>query len=68
MMAYTITKQSGVSRGYIKSFQVDFRNEVDTLPVSPECQPGSDCIVSEDASVWLLNTEGNEWVELGGGT
>lgn len=66
-MSYTITKQSGITNGYIASYQVDTRDDVNTLPLSPDAKPGSDCIVIEDSSIWLLNTDGTEWKELGGG-
>lgn len=64
-MAYTVTKQSGVTNGYIASYQVDTREDIQSLPLAPEGKPGSDCIVIEDASVWLLNNAGTEWKELG---
>ena len=35
------------------------------MPISPEVKKGSDCIVLEDATVWLLNASGEEWQELG---
>ena len=66
-MAYTITKQGGVTKGYVTSFQVDTRDDIASLPISPEAMPGSDCIVIEDATVWLLSTDGVEWKELGEG-
>ena len=64
-MAYIITKQSGVTNGYLQSFQVDTRSDVLSLPIAPDCKPGSDCIVIEDGSVWLLNSSGEEWKEFG---
>lgn len=67
-MAYLITKQGGVTRGYVASLQVDTRADIATLPIAPELAAGSDCIVLEDASLWVLNTAGNEWVEFGGST
>ena len=65
-MAYNVVKQSGVTPGYIMSFQVNTRDEIEDLPIPPDAMPGSDCIVIEDASVWLLNSEG-EWKEMGEG-
>lgn len=65
-MDYVITQQNGIKTGYITSLQVNTRNEIDNLPTFPTVGYGSDCIVIEDASVWLLN-DGNEWKELGGG-
>ena len=62
-MAYIITKQGP---GYLSSLQADTRTDVETLPIAPEVSLGSDCIVIEDSSVWLLNSE-NEWQELGAG-
>ena len=62
-MAYVITNQKP---GYLKSFQVDTRLDVMDLPVAPETALGSDCLVIEDSSIWLLNSE-NIWKELGEG-
>lgn len=65
-MAYVITKQSGVTNGYLQSFNADKRKDIETLPVPPDCKAGSDCLVIEDGSVWMLNSEGI-WKELGEG-
>lgn len=62
-MAYVFVKQD---KGYLSSLQADTRSDIETLPVAPEVGLGSDCIVIEDSSVWLLNSQ-NEWKELGEG-
>ena len=64
-MGYIITKQGDRTNGYVTSFQCDTRDDIATLPISPEVKKGSDCIVLEDATVWLLNASGEEWQELG---
>ena len=66
-MAYSILSQGGVTGGYLQSFCVDKREDIETLPVAPDCKSGSDCLVIEDSTVWMLNTEGTEWKELGAG-
>ena len=62
-MAYVFVKQE---KGYLTSLQADTRADIETLPIAPEVALGSDCLVIEDSSVWLLNSE-NKWKELGEG-
>ena len=64
-MAFSITKTGDRITGYLTSFQVNTRDEISSLPTAPDCKPGSDCIVIEDASVWLLQQDGLTWGELG---
>lgn len=64
-MAFSITKTGDRVTGYLTSFQVNTRDEISSLPTAPDCKPGSDCIVIEDASVWLLQQDGLTWGELG---
>ena len=48
----------------IIEFAVDKRDEISSLPTDiKRAAPGSTCIVIEDASVWMLNSDG-VWVEL----
>ena len=41
----------------------DERSDIDNLPDTSEVSMGSNCLVIEDGSVWILNSE-DEWVEI----
>ena len=40
---------------------VDTREEISNVPT--DCEVGSSCIVLEDSSVWILNTQ-HQWKEI----
>lgn len=45
----------------IVQFTADTRSDIDTLPT--DCEQGSTCLVIEDSSVWMLNSQ-KVWVEI----
>lgn len=57
---YNYMAQGGDVSYNIVEFSADSRSDVDTLP---KCAAGSTCIVIEDSSVWMINSEGI-WIEL----
>ena len=57
---------SMVNASTYKEFVVDFLTEVPDLPTTPDkVSVGSKAVVVEDASVWMLNGQG-EWVDVSG--
>ncbi len=61
-MAISITKQQDKTYAYVTEYVADTVADVDTLPTT--AAPGSICIVIEDSSVYMLNTN-REWKKLG---
>lgn len=57
-----VTSTSGHVTYGLKEFIVDTRSEIDSLPI--DSVPGSSCLVLEDFSIWLMNSN-NQWIELG---
>ena len=79
-MAYWIQETGKNSNSSIRSFYCDYRSDVQKLPraginglsqeddnvSSKPCSHGSDALVLEDSSVWILGKDTNEWKEIGG--
>lgn len=62
-MAYDILKQGDHVTAYLKEFVVDKVADVKTLPTFPNCAIGSNCLVIENSSVYILGND-NEWHTL----
>ena len=76
-MAYWIDPNSS-NKGNCRSYLCDYRSDIDKLPrigiegaeqegntvASQPCACGSDCMVLEDSSVWILGKETNTWMEI----
>lgn len=78
-MAYWV-QETGTNHNHsnYKSFICDFRSDINKLPrveiegekqkgdtvSSAPCSFGSDALVLEDSSVWILSKELNEWQEI----
>ena len=60
-MGYKLYKNDNGYPGYHAEFVADARADIASLPT--DCEVGSSCIVIEDSSVWMLNTE-HVWTEL----
>lgn len=60
---YAATKTGGEITAYVMEFVVDNLSDIDTLPVSPKCAPGSSCLVLENSSVWILGID-NIWKQI----
>ena len=60
---FSIIKQSDNISPYVIEFVADTEADVEQLPTI-SAFPGSTCIVTENASVYILNNEKN-WVKLG---
>lgn len=53
---------SNLEAGVVE-IMADERSDIDNLPDTSEVSMGSNCLVIEDGSVWILNSE-DEWVEI----
>ncbi|MBQ4523349.1 MAG: hypothetical protein IJA10_10430 [Lachnospiraceae bacterium] len=76
-MAYWIDPNAN-NKSNCRSYVCDYRTDIDKLPrfqiegekqdndsvVSQPCLWGSDCMVLEDSSVWILGKNTNEWKEI----
>ena len=60
---YNVVKSSDNVAPYIVEYVVSTRADIDTLPVSPVCAPGSTCICIEDSRVWMFGDD-DIWHEL----
>lgn len=60
-MGYQLYKNDNGFPGYHEEYIVDTRMDMHTVP--RDCEPGSTCLVIEDSSVWVLNTN-HEWKEI----
>lgn len=56
-----ITRQGDTDEYGVISFVADFIDDIETLPI--DVRPGSSCLVIEDSSVYMLNTQ-KEWCKL----
>lgn len=77
-MAYWIQETNVGNNSACRSYLCDFRTDIDSLPrvgvkgqeqtgdsvSSQPCACGSDCMVLEDSSVWILGKETNTWMEI----
>lgn len=61
IMGFKLYKNDNGYPGYHAEFVADARTDIESLPT--DCEVGSSCIVIEDSSVWMLNTE-HVWTEL----
>lgn len=59
----SIREQSGRVSTYVTDFIADNIEEIEQLPVSPQCAKGSICFCIENKSLYLLNGE-NHWVNI----
>lgn len=60
---YTKLNQSGITTTHLTEFAVDRRADIAQLPTFPDIPKGSDCIVLEDSSVFMLGVD-NTWHEI----
>ena len=60
-MGYKLYKNDNGYPGYHSEYVVDTRAEMKDVPTT--CETGSTCIVLEDSSVWMLDTE-KHWKEI----
>ena len=60
-MGYRLYKNDNDYPGYHAEYIVDTLADMQDVPT--KCEVGSSCLVLEDSSVWVLNTE-KEWVEI----
>lgn len=60
---YATITTSGKTMAYVMEFVVDNLSDIDTLPIYPDCAPGSSCLVLENSSVWMLGTD-NIWKQV----
>lgn len=60
-MAYIITKNGDITQSSVVEICVDYRVDIEDLPTNYGV--GSDAIVLEDSSVWMLGND-FEWHEL----
>lgn len=81
-MAYWV-QETGKNNnsGNCRSFYCDYRSDIAKLPragikgadqkndtvSSTPCIHGSEALVLEDSSIWILGKDTNEWKEIGGG-
>lgn len=54
-MAYSSYQNSDNIVPYYMAFVADYLADVENLPI--DCAPGSQCIVVEDGSLWILNNQ-----------
>ena len=57
---YSIIKQEKVASGYYVEYVVDETDDIETLPIQPQCSTGSRATVIENGDVYVLNTKG-QW-------
>jgi hypothetical protein len=60
-MGYQLYKNDHGYPGYHSEYIVDKREDMVNVPTN--CEVGSSCIVLEDSSVWILDTE-HHWKEI----
>jgi hypothetical protein len=60
-MGFRLYKNDNDYPGYHAEYIVDTIDDMQNVPT--KCEVGSSCLVLEDSSVWVLNTE-KEWVEI----
>ena len=60
-MGFQIYMNDNDYPGYHVEIVVDSRDEIEEVPTT--YAPGSSCLVTEDSSVWILNTQ-KEWIEI----
>lgn len=77
-MAYWVQETNVGNNSACRSYLCDYRSDIDKLPrigiegerqedntvASQPCACGSDCMVLEDSSVWILGKDTNSWVEI----
>lgn len=59
-MAVIQTAESGRCSAYIKEFMFDKKQDLDDLPVAPECKTGSIALCIETSEVFALGSD-NVW-------
>ena len=61
-MGYILYVNDNDYPGYHVEYIVDTRADMANVPTD-KAAPGSSCLVTEDSSVWVLNTQ-RRWVEI----
>ena len=59
-MAVIQTAESGRRAAYIKEFMFDKKEDLDELPVTPECKAGSTALCIETSEIFVLGSD-NVW-------
>lgn len=59
---YNVISNGNNVQSAVTEFVADTLNDIDTLPTTG-ITPGSDCIVLEDSSVWMLGND-KTWHQL----
>ena len=59
-MAVIQTAESGRCAAYIKEFIFDKKEDLDDLPVIPECKAGSTALCIETSEIFVLGSD-NVW-------
>jgi hypothetical protein len=58
-----IREQSGKTATYVTDYIADTEEELEELPISPQCAKGSTCLCVENNSLYLLDGT-NHWVRI----